>query len=134
MAKALGQAAEEACIASLRMRRMPYIAVLTVVTAAMTAGYTAWAGIGVTNLLTTHWPGACSPPRPDPPVRAGDPQLRAVHLLLGPFRGPRYGQVLNEPNGPGFPPRRPTLVPAIRAVGSWPGTSGAAEVEARLRM
>ena len=53
MAKALGQAAEEACIASLRMRRIPYIAVLTVVTAAMTAGYTAWAGIGVTNLLTT---------------------------------------------------------------------------------
>ena len=36
---------------------MPYIAVLTVVTAAMTAGYTAWAGIGVTNLLTTCRPG-----------------------------------------------------------------------------
>ena len=39
MAQALGQAAEEACIASLRMRRTPYTAVLTVVTAAMTAGY-----------------------------------------------------------------------------------------------
>jgi hypothetical protein len=39
----------------LRMRRTPYIAVLTVVTAAMTAGYIAWAGISVTALLTTHW-------------------------------------------------------------------------------
>jgi hypothetical protein len=39
----------------LRMRRTPYIAVLTVVTAAMTAGYIAWTGISVTALLTTHW-------------------------------------------------------------------------------
>ncbi len=39
----------------LRMRRTLYIAVLTVVTAAMTAGYIAWAGVSVTDLLTTHW-------------------------------------------------------------------------------
>jgi hypothetical protein len=39
----------------LRMRRTPYIAVLTAVTAAMTAGYLAWADISVTELLTTHW-------------------------------------------------------------------------------
>lgn len=39
----------------LRMRRTPYIAVLTVVTAAMTAGYVAWLGVSVTALLTTHW-------------------------------------------------------------------------------
>jgi hypothetical protein len=39
----------------LGMRRTSYIAVLTVVTAAMTAGYIAWAEISVTNLLTTHW-------------------------------------------------------------------------------
>ena len=38
----------------LRMRRTPYIAALTVVTAAMTAGYIAWAGVSVTELLTTH--------------------------------------------------------------------------------
>ena len=50
MAQALGQAAEGGLHSSVRMRRMPYTAVLTVVTAAMTAGYTAWAGIGVTNL------------------------------------------------------------------------------------
>ena len=39
----------------LRMRRTPYVAVLTVVTAAITAGYVAWAGVSVTELLTTHW-------------------------------------------------------------------------------
>jgi hypothetical protein len=39
----------------LRMQRAPYIAVLTLVTAAMTAGYIAWAGISVTAVLTTHW-------------------------------------------------------------------------------
>jgi hypothetical protein len=39
----------------LRMPRTPYIAVLTAVTAALTAGYLAWAGISVTALLTTHW-------------------------------------------------------------------------------
>jgi hypothetical protein len=39
----------------LRMRRTPYIAALTVVTAAMAAGYVAWAGVSVTDLLTTHW-------------------------------------------------------------------------------
>jgi hypothetical protein len=39
----------------LRMRRTPYIGVLTVVTAAMTAGYIAWTGVSVTELLTTHW-------------------------------------------------------------------------------
>ena len=39
----------------LRMRRTPYIAVLTVVTAAITVGYVAWLGAGVTALLGTHW-------------------------------------------------------------------------------
>ena len=39
----------------LRMRRTPYIAVLTVVTATLTAGYVAWLGVSVTALLTTHW-------------------------------------------------------------------------------
>ena len=39
----------------LRMRRTPYIAALTVVTAAMAAGYIAWVGVSVTELLTTHW-------------------------------------------------------------------------------
>jgi hypothetical protein len=39
----------------LRMRRTPYIAVLTVVTAAMTAGYLAWVDVSVTSVLTTHW-------------------------------------------------------------------------------
>jgi hypothetical protein len=39
----------------LRMRRTPYIAVLTAVTAAMTAGYIAWVGVSVTGLLTSHW-------------------------------------------------------------------------------
>jgi hypothetical protein len=39
----------------LQVRRTPYIAVLTVVTAAMTAGYFAWADISVTALLTIHW-------------------------------------------------------------------------------
>lgn len=39
----------------LRMRRTPYIAVLTVVTAAVTAGYIAWLGVSVTALLGTHW-------------------------------------------------------------------------------
>jgi hypothetical protein len=39
----------------LRIPRTPYIAVLTVVTAAMTAGYVAWTGIGVVDFLTTRW-------------------------------------------------------------------------------
>jgi hypothetical protein len=39
----------------LRMRRTPYIAVLTVVTAAMTVGYVAWTGVGVIDLLTARW-------------------------------------------------------------------------------
>lgn len=39
----------------LRVRRTPYIAVLTVVTVAMTAGYIAWLGVSVTALLGTHW-------------------------------------------------------------------------------
>jgi hypothetical protein len=121
-------------MASLRMRRMPYTAVLTVVTAAMTAGYTAWAGIGVTNLLTTCRPGACSPPRPDPPVRAGDPQLRAVHLLLGPLRGPRRGPSLTNRTGRvSRPGARPTLVPAVRAVGSWPSGTRPAELKRKAK-
>ena len=36
------------------MRRIRYVTVLMVVTAAVTAGYTGWAGIRVTNLLITH--------------------------------------------------------------------------------
>jgi hypothetical protein len=39
----------------LRVRRTPYIAVLTAVTAAMTAGYIAWLGVSVSTLLGTHW-------------------------------------------------------------------------------
>jgi hypothetical protein len=39
----------------LRMRRTPYIGVLTLVTAAMAAGYIAWLDVSVTALLTTHW-------------------------------------------------------------------------------
>jgi hypothetical protein len=44
----------------LRMRRTPYTAVLTLVTAALTAGYIAWLGVRVTALLTTHWGWGCS--------------------------------------------------------------------------
>ena len=44
----------------VRMRRTPYIAVLTVV-AAMTAAYTAWSGISVTAVLTIHWGLAAAP-------------------------------------------------------------------------
>jgi hypothetical protein len=118
MAQALGQAAEEACIASLRTRRMPYTAVLTVVTA-MTAGYTAWAGIGVTKLLTTCRPGACSPPRPDPPVRAGDPQLRAVHLLLGPLPWTSPWTVLNGPRPRAPASSRPASPAVAGGISLW---------------
>jgi hypothetical protein len=38
-----------------RLRRRPYIAVLTLVTAALTVGYVAWAGLNAAQLLTTHW-------------------------------------------------------------------------------
>ena len=39
----------------LRMRRTPYIAALTAVTIGLAAGYVAWTGVSVTDLLTTHW-------------------------------------------------------------------------------
>jgi hypothetical protein len=39
----------------LRMRRTPYIGVLTLVTAAVAGGYIAWLDVNVTALLTTHW-------------------------------------------------------------------------------
>ena len=38
-----------------RLRRRWYIAVLTLLTAALTAGYVAWAGLDPVQLLTTHW-------------------------------------------------------------------------------
>lgn len=38
-----------------RLSRGPYIAVLTLVTAALTVGYVAWAGLDPVQLLTTHW-------------------------------------------------------------------------------
>jgi hypothetical protein len=38
-----------------RLSRRPYIAVLTVVTAVLTVGYVAWAGLHTVQLLTTHW-------------------------------------------------------------------------------
>ena len=38
-----------------RLSRRPYIAVLSLVTAALTIGYVAWAGLDPVQLLTTHW-------------------------------------------------------------------------------
>lgn len=38
-----------------RLGRRPYIAVLALVTAALTVGYVAWAGLDPVQLLTTHW-------------------------------------------------------------------------------
>lgn len=39
----------------LRVKRAPYIAVLSVVTAAMAVGYVAWLGVGTVDLLTARW-------------------------------------------------------------------------------
>jgi hypothetical protein len=133
MAQALGQAAEEACITSLRMRRMPYIAVLTVVTA-MTAGYTAWGGIGVTNLLTTHWPGPARrldlTRRCEQATRNYEPctscSAHFVDFTVDRSLTNRTGRVSR-------PGARPTLVPAVRAVGSWPSGTRPAELKRKAK-
>jgi len=68
----------------LRMRRTPYIAVLTVVTAAMTAGYIAWLGVSVTALLTTHWAwGLLAAPLCGAFAIIGLTRLPVTHRLTG---------------------------------------------------
>jgi hypothetical protein len=68
----------------LRMRRAPYIAVLTVVTAALTAGYIAWAGLSVTALLTTHWAsGLLAAPLCGAFAIIGLTRLPVTHRLTG---------------------------------------------------
>lgn len=39
----------------LKLRRAPYVAVLTVVTAGAAVGYVAWLGVGVTDIVTARW-------------------------------------------------------------------------------
>lgn len=39
----------------LHIRRTPYVAILTVVTGALSVGYLAWLGVGFTDVLTTRW-------------------------------------------------------------------------------
>lgn len=39
----------------LHIKRTPYVAILTLLTAALSAGYIAWLGIGFSDVLTNHW-------------------------------------------------------------------------------
>jgi hypothetical protein len=48
-------AVSEVATTIYRLSHRPYIAVLTLVTAALTVGYVAWAGLDPIQLLTTHW-------------------------------------------------------------------------------
>jgi hypothetical protein len=48
-------AVSEIVATKYRVAREPYIGVLTLVTAALTVGYVAWAGLDPVQLLTTHW-------------------------------------------------------------------------------
>jgi hypothetical protein len=48
-------AVSEVATTIYRLSHRPYIAVLTLVTAALTVGYIAWAGLDPIQLLSTHW-------------------------------------------------------------------------------
>jgi hypothetical protein len=68
----------------LRMRRTSYIGVLTAMTAAMTAGYVAWSGVGVADLLTARWGwGLIAAPLCGAFLIVGMTKLPAVRRLRG---------------------------------------------------
>jgi hypothetical protein len=68
----------------LRMRRMPYIGVLTVVTVGLSVGYVQWLGVGVIDVLTARWGwGLLAAPLAGAFMVIGIARLPVVHRISG---------------------------------------------------
>jgi hypothetical protein len=73
-----------------RVTRGPYIAVLTVVVAALSVGYVAWAGLDPIQLLTTHWGwGVLAGLLIGAVLAAGVSRMPVEHRYTGESLGPR---------------------------------------------